>query len=387
MHNATFFTSERLEQFEKIDTPFYAYDLNLLSSTLQQLKKAAGNKYHVHYALKANAHPLLLGKILDAGFGADCVSGNEVQRALDCGFKSKKIVFAGVGKSDKEINLALDADIFCFNVESIAELKVIHELASQKNKIAKIALRINPNVDAYTHKYITTGLEENKFGINPYEFDEVLATLKSFSHVELIGLHFHIGSQIKDLNVFKNLCLKVNDINRWFLNKGSQIQHLNLGGGLGINYAEPDKQAIVNFDDFFKVFDSFLEVNTNQQIHFELGRSIIAQCGHLISRVLYIKNGINTNFMILDAGMTELIRPALYQAFHKIENISQYHQASNAKYDVVGPICESSDCFGKAVLLPQSKRGDLIVIRSAGAYGEVMSNRYNLRDQVQSHFF
>ena len=387
MHKSDFFSPARVNQLQQIETPYYAYDLALLNETLSQLKNAAGSKYHVHYALKANAHPQLLNKILAAGFGADCVSGNEVQRAIDCGFKNSSIVFAGVGKSDKEIHLALDADIFCFNVESIAELKVIDALAEQKNKIANIALRINPNVDAYTHKYITTGLEENKFGINPYEFEEVIAVLDGLKHVQLIGLHFHIGSQIKDLNVFKNLCLKVNDINRWFLQKGLKIQHLNLGGGLGIDYAEPDKNAIVNFNSFFRLFDDFLKAEKSQQIHFELGRAIIAQCGHLVSRVLYIKNGINTNFMILDAGMTELIRPALYQAFHKIENISRYQATAGTKYDVVGPICESSDCFGKSVLLPFTERGDLIAIRSAGAYGEVMSNRYNLRDQVQSHFF
>lgn len=368
-----------------IETPFYLYDLSLLESTLNQLTSAAGN-YHVHYALKANAHPNLLNKILLKGLGADCVSGNEVKRALECGFKSDSIVFAGVGKSDKEINLALDATIFCFNVESVAELEVLNQLAKNKNKIAKIALRINPNVDAYTHKYITTGLEENKFGINPYEFDLVLQTLSQLNHLELIGLHFHIGSQIKDLNVFKNLCLKVNEINRWFQQKGITISHLNLGGGLGIDYAEPDHNPIVDFNNFFNIFRSFLEPMNQQAIHFELGRSIIAQCGSLISRVLYIKNGINTNFMILDAGMTELIRPALYQAYHKIENISQQNSKEWLKYDVVGPICESSDCFGKAVQLPKSQRGDLIAIRSAGAYGEVMSNRYNLRDSVNSIF-
>ena len=386
------FTQNHIQKFSSIETPFYYYDTTILQKTIDAIKKAAPSHYHIHYALKANAQPTLLKLIKQAGFGADCVSGNEVKRAIECDFKPEHIVFAGVGKSDKEINYALDHDIFCFNVESIHELQVINELAIAKSKTANVALRINPNVDAYTHKYITTGLEENKFGINPYEFDLVLTELINLSNVNLIGLHFHIGSQIQDLTPFKNLCLRVNEINKWFIQKGYLLPHINLGGGLGINYKEPDSQAIVNFESYFDVFKQFLELHPSQNIHFELGRCIIGQCGSLISRVLYIKNGINTNFAILDAGMTELIRPALYQAYHKIENISAVNAVPvevsivNQKYDVVGPICESSDCFGKAVNLPLTKRGDLIAIRSAGAYGEVMSSRYNLRDDVKSVF-
>jgi diaminopimelate decarboxylase len=382
------FTQKHIQKFAELETPFYYYDTQLLQQTIQAIKKTAPSNYNIHYALKANAHRHLLKIILEAGFGADCVSGNEVKRAVECGFDSQHIVFAGVGKSDKEINYALDHNIFCFNVESIHELQVINELAKNKNKTAHVALRINPNVDAYTHKYITTGLEENKFGINPYEFDEVLEQLKDLNNLNLIGLHFHIGSQIQSLSPYKNLCLRVNEINKWFIQKGYLLPHINLGGGLGINYNEPDKEAIVDFENYFKVFPQFLELQPSQQIHFELGRCIIAQCGSLISRVLYIKNGINTNFAILDAGMTELIRPALYQAHHKIENISENRKSeiANLKYDIVGPICESSDCFGKAVLLPETKRGDIIAIRSAGAYGEVMSSRYNLRDEVRSVF-
>ncbi len=379
-------SQKNIELFSSLETPFYFYDLALLQKTINAIKDAAPPSYHIHYALKANAHPTILSKIEQAGFGADCVSGNEIKRALACGFKKTGIVFAGVGKSDKEINEALDESIFCFNVESIQELRVLNELARAKHKKANIALRVNPNVDAYTHKYITTGLEENKFGINPYEFDAVLDELKSLECLHFAGLHFHIGSQIQSLLPFKNLCLRVNEINKWFINKGFTVQHINLGGGLGVNYQQPDTDAIVDFESYFTIFKQFLEVLPDQEIHFELGRSIVAQCGSLISRVLYIKNGINTNFAILDAGMTELIRPALYQAYHKIENISKTGLAEEKKYDVVGPICESSDCFGKSVELPQTLRGDLIAIRSAGAYGEVMSNQYNLRDRVKSVF-
>lgn len=379
------FTSKQIDKFKNSVTPLYYYDVELLKQTLSAVKKAAPKEYHIHYALKANSNPKLLSLIKEAGFGADCVSGNEVKRAVELGFSSQDIVFAGVGKSDEEINYALANDIFCFNVESTAELSVINELAKAKNKTAKVALRINPNVDAHTHKYITTGLEENKFGINPYEFDKVLALIKTLSNIQLIGLHFHIGSQITSLTPFKNLCSRVNDINQWFIEKGYLLPNINLGGGLGIDYQDPEKGAIVDFEAYFAVFKQFLELKPGQAIHFELGRAIIAQCGSLISRVLYIKNGINTNFAILDAGMTELIRPALYQAYHKIENLSNTSSAS-VKYDVVGPICESSDCFGKAILLPETKRGDLIAIRSAGAYGEVMSSSYNLRDLAGTVF-
>ena len=378
------FSPEKKIQLQKYKTPFYFYDLGLLQKTLSVINTESKKyKYHVHYAFKANTNLKIIEVVKNNGLGADCVSGNEVKCAIENGFKNTDIVFAGVGKSDDEINYALDQNIFCFNCESIQELEVINELANLKNKVAQIALRINPNVDAYTHKYITTGLEENKFGINPYEFETVIEKLKNLPHLKLIGLHFHIGSQITDLSPFKKLCTRVNEINNYFFNKGFDLPIINVGGGLGINYHEPDNEAIVDFEAYFKLFHDFIEIRKNQELHFELGRSVVGNCGSLISKVLYIKNGINTNFAILDAGMTELIRPALYQAFHKIENISSTEDKI-LKYDVVGPICESSDCFGKAVELPITKRGDFIAIRSAGAYGEVMSSKYNLRDDVRS---
>ncbi len=377
------FPEKIIKELKKHQTPFYYYDLTLLKKTLQVLLTESNKyNYHVHYAFKANTNSHIIKTICDAGLGADCVSGNEVKCAIENGFDATNVVFAGVGKSDEEINYALDKNIFCFNCESLQELDVINELAIKKNKTASIALRINPNVDAHTHKYITTGLEENKFGINPYEFETVIEKLKHLSNLKLIGLHFHIGSQITDLTPFKKLCQRVNEINVYFLNKGFDLPIINVGGGVGINYHEPDKEAIINFESYFKVFHSFLELRPSQHVHYEIGRAVVAQCGSLISKVLYIKNGINTNFAILDAGMTELIRPALYQAYHKIENISST-STHIIKYDVVGPICESSDCFGKAVELPETKRGDIIAIRSAGAYGEVMASKYNLRDNVR----
>ncbi len=383
------FNQETINKLKSIPTPFYYYDLEVLKQTLH-LAKTESEKYNfiVHYALKANVSNEILNIIKSYNIGADCVSGNEVKKAVECNFNSEDIVFAGVGKSDEEINYALDHNIFCFNCESIQELEVINELAITKNKIASIALRINPNVNANTHKYITTGLEENKFGINLWELDAVTNLLKTTTNLKLIGLHFHIGSQITDLNTYKSLCIKVNEIQNWFEHHNIKLENINVGGGLGVDYHQPDTNRYANFASYFKLFNNFLEVRPHQKVHFELGRALVAQCGTLISKVLYIKKGVSTNFVILDAGMTELLRPALYQAYHKIENLSQSPHSSLLspfyKYDVVGPICESADCFGKAVNLPETFRGDIIALRTTGAYGEVMSSAYNLRDRVKA---
>ena len=382
----TTFKNKLIHKFSLTPTPFYYYDLELLDQTLESLKKASDKYgYQVHYALKANANPTILKQIRKHGFGADCVSGNEVSRAAETGFPGESIVFAGVGKSDEEIKTGLENNIHSFNCESAQELEVIDQIAGAMQKIAPVALRLNPNVSANTHKYITTGLEENKFGINQWELDAIVEKLKTLKNIRLVGLHFHIGSQITDLSAFKSLCLKINEFQKWFDQKRIPLPNLNVGGGLGIDYHEPEKHPIVDFESFFKLFHDYLDVYAGQKVHFELGRALVAQCGSLISKVLYIKNGINTNFMILDAGMTELIRPALYQAFHKIENISNIGGPLQ-RYDVVGPICESSDCFGKAMQLPVTRRGDLIALRSAGAYGEAMSSNYNLREKVKAYY-
>lgn len=369
---------ELIEQFQSMPTPFYYYDMELLNKTLDAAKSEA-DKYgfHLHYAVKANFNAPILKLISEKGFGADCVSGREVEVAVENGFSSSDIVFAGVGKSDAEINSALDLDIFCFNCESIMEIEVINELAKAKGKTAQIALRINPNVNANTHKYITTGLSENKFGINMWELDDVLSALQKSENIELIGLHFHIGSQITDLTSFKNLTSKINKIQEWFYSRQIIVKVINAGGGLGIDYHNPDNQ-IPDFAEYFRIFNEFLELRSGQKVHFELGRSLVGQCGSLISRVLYIKNGLKKNFAILDAGMTELIRPMLYNAHHEIENLSSTF-GELVKYDIVGPICESTDCFAKDLELSETKRGDLFQIKSAGGYGEVMASDYNLK--------
>ncbi|WP_113653500.1 diaminopimelate decarboxylase [Pedobacter namyangjuensis] len=376
------FSDKDRAHFSNLETPFYYYDLALLKNTLNTCKTAAdSHNFHVHYAMKANFNPVVLQQIQKVGFGADCVSGGEVAKAIELGFGKDKVVFAGVGKSDKEINNALDNDIFCFNVESVQELSVINELAEKKQKVAKIAIRINPNVDAHTHANITTGLDENKFGVNSWDMQACADVLNLSPNLEFIGIHFHIGSQITNLDVYKNLCIRVNEFAKWFEDHGFKVKVLNVGGGLGIDYHNPNQQ-IPNFEAYFKIFADFLEIKPYQEVHFELGRALVGQSASLISRVLYVKNGKKKNFIILDAGMTELMRPALYQAYHKIENISLPTGEGIVKYDVVGPICESTDCFGKEVELQQTFRNDLIAIRSTGAYGEVMASHYNLRETI-----
>lgn len=374
-----------IDKFNSLQTPFYYYDTALLQETLDVVKSESGKYgYHVHYAIKANANPVILSLIAKNGLGADCVSGGEVQAALDAGFPADKIVFAGVGKADWEINLGLDNNIFCFNVESLAELRVINELAQAKNKVASVALRINPEVDAHTHAKITTGMKENKFGINLSLLGGVIDELQKMNNVKLIGIHSHIGSQITDMSAFRNLAIRMNEIQEELEEKGIFVENLNFGGGLGIDYYHPNHLSIPAFDNYFAVFNKLLKLRPGQQVHFEPGRSIVAQCGTLISRVLYVKEGEVKKFAILDAGFTELIRPAMYDSYHRMENISS--DDATDIYDVVGPICESSDVFGKDVELNSVKRGDFIALRSAGAYGEVMASQYNCRKLPKAYF-
>lgn len=366
-----------VEKFNEIQTPFYYYDLEVLRKTLNEIKSNITENFEVHYAMKANVNTSVLACIKEAGLGADCVSGGEVQAALDAGIPASKVVFAGVGKADWEINLGLENDIFCFNVESIPELEVIDELAAAKGKTAQVALRINPNVSAHTHHYITTGLNENKFGINMEDLDKVTDLVLTLKNVKLIGIHFHIGSQITDMSSFQALSIRVNEIQEHFDKRNIALSVINVGGGLGINYEHPNHFPVPDFEAYFKVFRKNLTLREGQKLHFELGRAVVGQCGSLISKVLYVKEGTSKKFAILDAGFTELIRPALYQAYHRIENLSS--DAAEETYDVVGPICESSDAFAKGYSMNGTKRGDIIALRSAGAYGEIMASQYNLR--------
>lgn len=368
-----------VNKFRELETPFYYYDVNVLRETLSCINKEAGkyNNFCVHYAVKANANHKVLTIIRESGLGADCVSGGEIRAAIKAGFPTNKIVYAGVGKTDWEINLGLDYDIFCFNVESVPELEIINELAAAKGKTARVAFRINPNVGAHTHANITTGLAENKFGISMEDMDKVIDMAGTLPHVKFVGLHFHIGSQILDMGDFIALCNRVNELQEKLYARQIIVEHINVGGGLGIDYAHPNRQAIPNFTEYFATYHKHLKLRPQQTLHFELGRAVVGQCGSLISKVIYVKQGTNKQFAILDAGMTDLIRPALYQAYHKIENITSEEPMET--YDVVGPICESSDVFGKAIDLNKAHRGDLFALRSAGAYGEIMASAYNCR--------
>ena len=367
------------ERFEGVATPFYYYDTAVLRETLDTINRetAKHENFEVHYAVKANANPKVMNIICSKGLGADCVSGGEIQACLEAGFPASKIVFAGVGKSDWEINLGLEKNIFCFNVESIQELEVIDELAAKQGKMARVAFRINPNVGAHTHANITTGLAENKFGIAMEDMETVIEKAAAMRNVKFIGLHFHIGSQILDMTDFQALCNRINELQDKLEAHHIKVDNINVGGGLGINYEYPDREPIPAFKEYFNTFAKHLRLRNGQKLHFELGRAVVGQCGSLIARTLYVKEGSFKKFCIVDAGMTDLIRPALYQAYHEIENITSDEPTET--YDVVGPICESSDVFGKAIDLNRVKRGDLIALRSAGAYGEIMASQYNCR--------
>ncbi|MCI5450856.1 diaminopimelate decarboxylase [bacterium] len=368
-----------IERFQDIRTPFYYYDTQLLDQTLaaicQETSKHEG--YHLHYAVKACANPKVLRHIKDAGMGADCVSGGEIQACLDAGFPAGEIVFAGVGKSDWEIELGLNAGIQYFNVESIPELEVINDIAARMGKTARVSFRINPNVGAHTHANITTGLAENKFGIAMEDMERVIAMAQSMSNVSFVGLHFHIGSQILEMNDFVDLSIRVNELQDRLNAQGIMVENINVGGGLGVDYADPNKNHIPDFKSYFDTYATYLKLRPGQHLHFELGRAVVCQCGSLVTRCLYVKKATHKQFVIVDAGMTDLIRPALYDAYHRIENITS--TAAEETYDVVGPICESSDVFAKDYVMNGTKRGDIIVMRSAGAYGEIMASGYNCR--------
>lgn len=369
-----------LAKIGAMETPFYFYDMGLLEKTLGEVARESSRYgYKVHYAMKANFDVRILELVHKMGLGADCVSGNEVRMAIENGFKPSEVVFAGVGKSDKEIIYSLENDIFAFNVESLHELEIIDSLAAGLGRRARIAFRINPDVDPQTHKHISTGKADSKFGISYKEVDRAIASLSELKNVDIVGLHFHIGSQIRNMEVFTNLCDRVNTIKEWFKEKGVEIKHLNLGGGLGINYDAPDAELIPDFATYFATFNKHLRVDKGQTVHFELGRSIVGQCGELITKVLYNKGTASgSELVIVDASMTELIRPALYSAKHVIQNLTS--TAAPKTYTVAGPVCESTDVFAKDIELPKTSRGDLLTLRSAGAYGEAMASRYNMRD-------
>ena len=372
-----------LSHTENIRTPFYYYDSALLSRTLTAIRSAIADapSFRVHYAIKACATPSVLSRISASGLGADCVSGGEIVRAVEQGFNPSDIVFAGVGKSDREIREALKYGIGAFNVESLEELEVINSLALEMGKVAPVALRINPNVDAHTHEKITTGLNENKFGIAAEEMLPTIRRAQTMKGVRFVGLHFHIGSQITTFEPFEALCHRINALTDVLRREGISVRTLNVGGGLGIDYEHPEVHPVPDFEGYFSVFKRLIHLEPGQELHFELGRAVVAQCGNLVTRVLYVKKGVAKRFVIVDAGMTDLVRPAMYGSFHKPENLSAAarHETREETYDIVGPICESSDVVVKGYTMPYTQRGDIVVFRSAGAYGEIMASQYNCR--------
>ncbi len=375
-----------LDNIVDLSTPYYCYDLSLLRNTIGNIQKEiSGFPFVVHYAVKANGNPRILEEISKTGLGADLVSGNEILAALKAGFAPGMMAFAGVGKTDSEIEIAIDNDIYCFNVESEPEMEVINEIAGLKGKKVGIAIRVNPDIDAHTHRYITTGTVADKFGIDLPMLDEVVDQALRLPNLHLRGLHFHIGSQITTLEPFKMLCEKINFLIEHFEDRCITFEMIDAGGGLGVDYNNPEANQIAPFHDFFQVFKDGIKLRPGQKVHFELGRSIVAQCGALISKVVFVKENSAKKFVVLDAGMTHLLRPALYNAHHKIVNLTS-QESEHDTYDVVGPICESSDVFAHDEILPITRRGDLIAILSAGAYGESMASTYNMRSLPQSHF-
>lgn len=384
------------EKIKDIRTPFYLYNTDILRKTLQAIntETAKHDNYFVHYAVKANANLKVLKVINEYGIGIDCVSGGEIEQVIKAGFPANKIVFAGVGKSDWEIELALREGIFSFNVESIQELEVINEIACKMGKKATVCFRINPNVGAHTHANITTGLADNKFGIAMTDMKKAISMAEGMANIDFKGLHFHIGSQILEMDDFVALCHRINELQEQLEEAGIKIEVINVGGGLGIDYADPVGNPIPDFKSYFDTYSQHLKLRPGQSVHFELGRAVVGQCGALITKVNYVKsNSLQTyanekeagvkNFVIVDAGMTDLIRPALYDAHHKTYNISSDEEMET--YDVVGPICESSDVFDKDIQLNKTKRGDLIAMLSAGAYGEIMASQYNCRSLPQGY--
>lgn len=367
------------EDLLKLPTPSYFYNLDVLEETIDEIITNR-QEIDVFYSFKANSNVEILKFIRDKGLGAEVVSIGELNLALDLGFK--KIVMSGVGKTDEQIEKAIINNIDSINIESIQEIQVINEIAKNLRRKARVSLRINPNVDPLTHKAITTGLSENKFGINFEHLDKALDLVKKSEYMEFVGLHFHIGSQITSMSVFKNLVIRVNEIYEYVMERNFDVKLLNLGGGLGIDYHNPD--SIPSFKPYFETIRKFVKVNS--KICVEPGRAVVGQSGTLISKVLFKKDNVGKEILIIDTGMNHLIRPALYEAFHLIQNLSKIEGKNEFLYDVHGPICESTDCFAKNILLPFTERGDYLIVRSAGAYGETMMSDYNLRGKPYTFF-
>ena len=378
------FQSELVKRFINLSTPFYYYDLEILEKNLLNLKNSLKPYNKVHFSVKSNTNPRILSVIKNFNLGIDAVSANEIKHCINLGFTPRDIVFAGVGKSDEEIEYGIINNISYFNVESLQELEVIDSISKKFSKKTTVSIRINPNIKSETHKKIQTGSSDDKFGIDLNDISHI-PKLRKLENINITGLHFHIGSQIINLKPFHDLCKISNEILNYLRENDIKIKNINVGGGLGIDYEYPENNLLSNFKEFINLFNNGIRLDKNQSIHFELGRSIVGQCGFLISKILYSKKSYDKNFLILDSGMNNLIRPALYNSKHKISNLTSKN-SDHLNYDVAGPICESSDTFAKDYRLVKSIRGDLIAIHSCGAYAESMSSNYNLRDNINSYY-
>lgn len=362
---------------QEVKTPFYCYSQSAIEDNYHGFSSAFTKiKPLICYAVKANSNLAILKLLGKLGSGADCVSQGEIMRALKSGIPGKKIVFSGVGKTKEEIKFALQNKILQFNVESESELKSINEVATSINIKAIVAIRVNPNVDCGSHHKISTGKKEDKFGIDINKVLKVFKVAAKLENLELIGISTHIGSQILKLKPYKETFKQMRELVLLLRQNGFDIKRVDLGGGIGVPYQAKDKvftaKAFADLvDKYFKSLDC--------ELIFEPGRLIVANAGILVTQIIYIKNSDNKDFAIVDAGMNDLIRPSLYDAYHEIIPVNKTDNKFKRAYDVVGPVCESADIFRQSVLLPNLQEGDLIAIKSAGAYGAVMSSVYNTR--------
>ena len=354
-------------------TPMYVYSQTKIEEKYNELKNALNAE--IFYAVKANSNQAIIRLMSTLGAGADVVSVGELERAITAGINPKKIIFEGIGKSKEDISFAISNNIRLINVESIDEIQRINNVAQEHNKCVDIGIRLNPNIDGQTIDKISTGKKTDKFGIDTDKLQDMFQSLENAKNINLIGISCHVGSQIFNIKVFSEIFMKMKINVQVFLDKGYRIKHVDLGGGLGVTYQDKDDE--INLELIKLELDKCFE-NVPYQLSFEPGRYLVANAGILITSVMTIKNNGGINFLITDAGMHSLIRPALYQAHHDIEVVDKSN-SELVTYSVAGPICESSDILNKNITLPKQKVGNLLIIKDTGAYGKVMASNYNSR--------
>lgn len=362
-----------------VQTPFYLYSYDVLVSAYESYKQAFSKMDTlICYAAKANSNLAILNILAQKGAGIDVVSGGELFKALKAGFPPQKIVFNGNGKTKQELEYALENDLLMINVDSIEELSLLDSIAKEKGKKPKIAIRINPDINPLTHPYIATGLSKSKFGVSNHEIKEAYIQASKAKNLEVVGIHCHIGSQITHANLFLEVLNKFLKLTEELKNLGINIEYINLGGGLGIRYHDEDVATIQDLADI--LLPHFID--TNYKLILEPGRSIVGEAGILVTKINYIKKGFHKYFIVVDAAMNDLIRPAFYKSYHRIIPVSETGELEGLTADIVGPICEDGDFFARDRLLPKPKIGDLLAILDIGAYGSAMSSNYNMRPRI-----